>query len=798
MTTLPIMQTHQDSACALCALPLSKHAIAEDERFFCCPGCHAVYNILRAKNELGNYRATSTFQQAVQAGLVSNAALLDELKTASTKEDEPQEERHKLQLEIPDLWCPSCAEVIRWAVLRQKGVTLCVVDYCTDLAVIEYLPKKISKDKVMATIQALGYHPQRLDNVGHSKVSGWLYLRFFFAAFFALNIMMLSYPIYASYWNQESLGWTQMFAWISGLLATPVLLFSAWPLFIRAFHAARAGALGMEALVTIAISSAYIYSLAILIQGGTHVYFDSLSVVVAFVLLGRMIENRAKFRAKETLIQLSRSRIRRVRKVISEDKVEFILLKEVQVGDRLIAVTGETIALEGTVTEGEAWINTSSVTGEPIPEHKKAGSEVLSGTTVMQGRIIYRAAATEDKSLLQQIFQAIEQDLSHKSSYVRAADQVAVYFVPIVLAFALIVVCWLVALGATWDSILLRVMAILLISCPCAIGIAAPLVESLTLGRLASKGVLIRNRACLQYLGRESDFLFDKTGTVTEGRFRVLEGLEHLLHDDAILLKNLTSNSIHPISRAIHSALSEVEAVPSTNQVSEYAGRGLRSGAYSLGSKRFMQELNVQLLEQEKSVTANAGNSTVYFAKGSKLLAKIKLGDQVRPEIPGILKELGDVSTWLVSGDAKDVVAVTAKNCGFKHWRGENNPLQKRELVESLKRKGKIISMIGDGINDAPALSASHVGISVASATDTSIQISDILLTSSSLATIPHLVKAGRLCHQRIHQNLAWAFSYNIIGIALAASGNLTPLYAAGAMVFSSITVIVNSLRRYS
>jgi heavy metal translocating P-type ATPase len=786
------------TTCTLCATPVKQRGYSDNEHSFCCAGCHAVYQILACQAALVNYKEHPLFQQALRSGLISNPDLIEQMRAEASYS--PDEEYKKLYLEIQAMWCPSCAQVISLILLRQKGVRTCLVDYSTDLASIEYAPRLISSEKIERLIKNLGYQPHSLENAQKGALHTSLYIRFIVAAFCSLNLMMFSYPIYASYFDAETLGYAQLFAWLSGVGAIPVLTYSAWPIWRRFYSAMRVGIWGMETLVMIGVMAALGLSVYELGRGSAYVYFDSMTVIIVFVLLGKILESRAKFSAKDSLIRLTRGLPRRGRKKFTDGSEEFLSIKEIAIGDCLVALTGEKIVLDGIVKAGEGICDESLMTGESRPIFKQKGATVLAGSIVQQGRLEIQVTATADETALQRIIAMVEQDIGHKSQYVRVADRIVKWFVPIVvtLAFVTALYCWLMGVAdagyTVTQTALTRAISVLLISCPCAIGIAAPLAESHVLNAFSKIGAIVRNRGCLAFFGKESVFFFDKTGTITEGKFKVLKGIENLDFSLQMALKALVMCSNHPIAAAINQALLCLPAP--MEQTEELVGRGIRGYVgkelFYLGSTRFLKEQGI-LIDQVDELTGI--QTDVFFAHNHQLLAHIKLGDSLKADAQSTVAALKPVKTWLVSGDAAASVQAVAKECQFDQWHAECHPLQKREWVNQLRQKGEIVVMLGDGINDAPALTAAHVGIAVVSATDASIQVSDILLTTDRLHVIPLLRKIAIKGHCIVRQNLFWAFFYNVFGIGLAMLGYLSPIFAAFAMIASSLMVLLNAQR---
>lgn len=787
------METKNFEDCTLCGLSAGHNTISDGTNTFCCHGCHAVYGILSAKGSLGNYQESPVFQQAVKSGLISNPSLLEEIKRSQSS-DTP-EELNKYYFEVTDMWCPSCAEVIRLILLQEKGVINCVVDYCTDLACVEYSPRHLSKEDVKGLIEQLGYGVQPLQGEGSRPVSFPLLLRFILAAFCSLNIMMFSYPLYANYFSSDATGYSQLLARLSFFASLPVVTVCLWPVMRRFMNSLLVGMIGMEALVLTGVFSAFGLSVYELLMGGTHVYFDSMSVIVTLVLLGKIIESKAKFSSKDTLLRLVRSTPKRARKCFNNGEERFVSMKEIEPGDIIKVVTGEKVVLDGEVVTGEGACDESLMTGESLPRQKKAGDHVLGGTLLQRGNLSYKVSANIQETALQKIIDSVNLDIGHKSVYIRAADRVVKYIAPTVLLIALLTGLFTMFFSGSVHEAMIRMASVLLISCPCAIGIAAPLAESSMMHTLANQGALVRNRACLNLLGNESSFVCDKTGTITHGCFFVKSGLESLSVKELSILKSLTSQSTHPVAVSTHHAIQEVP-YSGYLETEEVAGMGMIGRAddttYLFGSLKLLLSKKVAISED----FAEADGDTVsYFCQLGGAVHPIVLGDELRDDAVAAISSFHPTPTYLLSGDSEAVVKRVAEACDFTGYRSECHPLGKREFITDLQKQGKTVCMLGDGINDAPALTAASIGMSVVNATDVSIHVSDLVLTTDKLSVIPKIRAIGRKGQKIVKQNLFWAFFYNCIGIGLASLGYLTPIYAAFAMVTSSLFVIFNAKR---
>lgn len=775
---------HENTACSLCEEPIFKQGICERDKIFCCHGCLAVYNILESQSQLHQKQDHPLLKQAVRYGLISNPNLIEKIRE---QESSSSCQSLKWVGEIEGMWCPSCGDLIRLVIGGQKGIIRCTVDYVTDLASIQFDPQKISKEKIQSEIANLGYACVEIQDNQDKKTNDRLNLRWGVAAFFALNIMMFTYPLYTTFFDFDAEGMKALLAWISFALTLPVLLYSGTPIFKRCMVQLKNNVLAMESLAGLGIAAALLLSFYEMARATYHVYFDTISVLIAFLLLGKIIESKAKFSSKRALLRLHQALPKKGRKVFSNGESLFIPLKDVDIGDRMAVYTGERIVLDGIIVEGEGSCNESVLTGESKPIFKQKGDLVLSGSILETGWIQFQTTSNEKSSTLSRILEIVEEEIGQKTPYVRAADHIVKWFTPCVLAIAFFAILGAALSGYSILEALARGIAVLLIACPCAIGIAAPLVESEMIHRFAEKGALVRNRALLALLPRITHFVFDKTGTITEGRFQVLQGLSELTELEKQALKGLSGVSTHPIAKAINEAL--LDTCPAIfSNIREIAGRGMEGeneeATYFLGSSRFAKEKG-----HEPILPAS-----VYFFSLDRIIAPLVLGDTVRSSAKEML-ELLSGKKILLSGDHAHAVSALANTLPFDEWHSEQSPLEKQEYIRQLKEEGAIVAMMGDGINDAPALAKADAGISVVSATDISIQVSDLLLTSDRLTLLPELIALAKKGSRLIQQNLFWAFFYNILGIALAAFGLLTPLFASFAMIISSFIVLMNAKR---
>jgi Cu2+-exporting ATPase len=770
------------TCCLLCNEKTSSAtAIWEEDRLFCCRGCLAVFTILQKHpqaSEASSFNSSPLYLAALRAKVISNPHLEEELgKRAAPGQTE------RLYLEISGMWCHSCAEVIRLILLQMKGVISCQIDYATDVATLAINPLAIGLGEITSAISALGYAAEQLTESINSSPRRSLWLRFAIATFCALNVMMLSYPLYATYLYPEEEGVDYLLAWLSFIFSLPVLSYAAYPIYRRAINGLFVGVLRMEALVSMSVFAACWLSLYALLQGSSLIFFDSATVVITLVLFGKILENRAKFSSKKTLMLLSRFIPKKCRKIDKEGIAQSVSIKEIALGDQIAIAIGEKIPLDSEVIAGEAAVDEALVTGEPMPIYKKIGDKLLAGSTMIQGSLIATATHLGEKNLLHQILHTAKESLREKQIYSRLVDAIVPKFVAIVLIIGIV--------ALFCGSGIHALLATLMISCPCAIGIAAPMAESRLIHILAEKGIWIKNRGVISLIGKESVWVSDKTGTVTHGNFEILSGIDQLGVPEQQMLKALVQRSNHPIAIAVNKAI-PISPETRLTDILEKPGKGMSGNFFEklclFGSKSFLEENGVEVKDVEQSSYSHV---YFYFDNESYLLV---LGDKIRKEAKEFFQS-NSKSSILLSGDHRQATEKVADECGFNAFFAEQKPEKKFQFIKNLQEKGEIVCMVGDGINDAMALSAADIAISFVSAPDLSQNIADIVLAKEDWHLLTILQKQSFYTQKIIRQNIFWAFFYNCLGIPLAVLGLLSPLLAAIAMTASSLMILANTQR---
>ena len=651
-------------------------------------------------------------------------------------------------------------------------------------------------------------------------------LRFWLSA--ALSVPVLLLAMFG-----ESLGLhlaPSLLNWIEFALATPVVLWGGWPFFQRFWASLVNRSPNMFTLIGLGTGAAYLDSIIATIfpqvfpasfrdmHGAVPVYFEAAAIITTLVLLGQVLELRARQRTSGAIRALLNLAPQQAHRIAPDGSETDIPLSEVQHGDRLRVRPGERIPVDGIIREGASAVDESMVTGEAMPVEKSAGDKVIGGTLNASGSFVMEAERVGSETMLAQIVKLVSEAQRSRAPMQRLADKVAAYFVPAVIATAVLAFLGWMLFGPDprFAHALVAAVSVLIIACPCALGLATPMSIMVAVGRGAHAGVLIRNAEALETLAKVDTLVVDKTGTLTEGRPRVVNITVFAgsgLTNDALLCMaaSLERSSEHPLARAIVAAAEEKHLPVSTaSGFRAIPGRGveglLGSKRVLAGTAKFMNQMGIDIpTAQETPDRQHYSSATpVYIAADGRVLGVILLADRVKPSAPEAVRALRAEGMRLVmlTGDRREVAAMVAKELGIEEIEAEVQPQQKAEVVKRLRDQGRIVAMAGDGINDAPALAAADVGIAMGTGTDVAIANAGITLVKGDLRGIVRARQLSRATVKNIRQNLAFAFLYNTLGIPIAAGvfypffhWLLSPMIASAAMSFSSVSVIANALR---
>lgn len=720
----------------------------------------------------------------------------------------------RITIPVEGMTCATCVARVEKGLSKLDGVVSANVNFATGRATIEYDPSVVCPAVFKETIEKLGYvvpeeTPEERMAVDHARdAQDATYRRMLWKT---IVCAVLTVPVLFGTFSGLFPGW------LLWLLATPVQFWGGWQFCAGAISAARQRTTDMNTLIAVGSSAAYFYSVAVMLQpwyfmkatgAMVALYFDTSSAIITLILFGRLLELRARGRTSEAIRRLVGLQAKTAR-VVRDDREVDVPVEEVQVGDVIIVRPGEKIPVDGIVIEGHSAVDESMISGEPIPVVKQAGDEVIGATINKTGSFRFRATRVGKDTALAQIIRLVEEAQGSKAPIQRLADRIASYFVPAVIAIAVITFVVWYAFGPepAFTYALLNFIAVLIIACPCALGLATPTAVMVGTGKGAENGILIKSGEALETAHRIDAVVLDKTGTLTEGRPVVtgITAIADIMQDELLRLAASAERvSEHPLGEAIVRAADErgVKTVVPTDfeAVTGLGVRAMVDGHEVLaGNERFVPGAQTSL-----DMYAEKGETPVFVAIDGVLAGVIGISDPLKAhshEAVAELRRLG-LEVIMITGDNRRTAEVIARNAGIDRVLAEVLPHQKADEVRKLQAEGKVVAMVGDGINDAPALAQADVGIAIGTGTDVAIEAGDITLISGDLRAVATAIRLSRATMRTIRQNLFWAFFYNTVLIPVAAGVLypvfgllLDPMWAAAAMALSSVSVVSNSLR---
>jgi Cu+-exporting ATPase len=712
----------------------------------------------------------------------------------ATVADPRTETLEQTTLVLEGMTCASCAARIERTLNKVEGVEA-TVNFATETASVSFDPSHVAPDQLTAAVERIGYHAHPRDeheHAAHDHDAKPLQLVVALVLSLPLLLMAMIPPLQFSGWE-----------WVSLVLATPVVFWSGAQFHRAALLNARHGAATMDTLVSLGTLAAWTWSTVVLLAGiSEDTYFEAAAVITALILLGRYFEARAKRRsgaAIRALLELGAKEAR----ILRDGEEISVPIEQLAVGDLFVIRPGEKVPTDGVVVEGSSAVDQSMLTGEPVPVEVGPGAEVAGATINTSGRLVVRATKVGADTALAQIARLVEQAQAGKAAVQRLVDRISAIFVPVVILIALATLGgWLLS-GATTATAFTAAVAVLIIACPCAMGLATPTALMVGTGRGAQLGILIKGPEVLEQTRRISTIVLDKTGTITEGRMRLVDALPiDASRDELLRLAGAAeSASEHPLAQAIAAA---AEEKPPVSEFRNHAGLGIEalvdSHAVLVGRASFLADWEIELPQEAHAWQTQAeavGQTVVAVAWDGAPHGLLALADTLKPtsqQAVAELKQLG-LTPVLLTGDNERAARSIAEAVGIDEVRAEVLPDGKAVEVERLQQEGETVAMVGDGVNDAPALATADLGLAIGTGTDVAIEASDLTLVSGDLRAAADAIRLARRTLGTIKGNLFWAFAYNVAAIPLAVAGLLNPMIAAAAMAASSIFVVTNSLR---
>lgn len=709
--------------------------------------------------------------------------------------------------------CASCSAIINRALTKTQGVAQANVNLSTNRATVEYESSELNENQILETIAKKGYgatvakgtinyeeeEKKKFQEIQDLKKTVLI------SSLFAIPVFILG-----MFFMGNPLPYQNIIMWI---VSTPVQFYIAYPLYKSTWAALKGKSANMDTLIVLGTSAAYFYSAIVVLTNGMHTYFEASAVLITIVMFGRYLEAKAKGKTSLAIKKLMSISAKHATVIRDGEEIK-IPVDDVKEGDVIIVKPGEKIPVDGIIVDGLTSVDESMITGESIPVEKTKGDPVIGSTLNKHGNFTFKATKVGTHTTLSQIIKLIQDAQQHKAPIQRFADVVSAYFVPAIIGVALITFfVWYVLVGAELSFALITAVSVLVIACPCALGLATPTAIMVGTGKGAQQGILIKGGDALETANKINAIIFDKTGTITKGKPTVTNVISLSKQSETDLIKisaSLEKKSEHPLAEAIvnhaakgHIKLSEVtkfKAIP---------GHGIQGQidvhTYYFGNAALMTSLSLDTasVTQQVQELENKGKTVMFLSTKKQILGLIAVADTIKETSVSAIKELKrmHIDVYMITGDNERTAKSIAKTVGIEHVFAHVLPQDKARHVKELQEKGHVVAMVGDGINDSPALAQANIGIAMGGGADVAMESGNIVLMRNDLNDVVKSIKLSKMTMSKIKQNLFWALIYNTLGIPLAAGllypitgWLLNPMIAGGAMALSSVSVVTNSL----
>jgi len=766
-------------------------------RYFCCTGCQGVYHLLSDSGLEGFYDKVGETKLSAPLHSFEDSSSFDSPSFYEQFVKKNEDGFEEISLVIEGIHCSACVWLNEKALHKLEGVVEVSISYANNKAKLVWADHMIKLSAIIDMIRAIGYNAYPYDpSIQEEKANKErkdFYIRMIVALFGSMNIMWIAIAQYAGYFTGMDTQMKTILNVAEWVLATPVLFYSGWVFFKGAYFGFKNKIVNMDILVATGATLTYGYSIYITFAQAGEAYFDSVVMIITFVLIGKFLEVLSKKSVADTMDVISKHVPNEVN-ILKNELLESVSVHEVKVGDIIEIKPGEKAALDGDVLEGEGYFDEASLSGESHPIFKGIGDKIVSGTICIDARFRYTVQKDFSHSTLSNLVSMLENAMSKKPAIEMLANKISGHFstVVLLLSFLTFFAWWF--WPHSFDRSFMVGISVIVIACPCALALATPVATLIGLSLGGKRGILFKEAAMLETMAKADMLILDKTGTITEGKPDVVQTKQYRELDKALLLA-LCESSLHPISKGIASylkkedesllpvSLSTSKQVASRGIVAEYKGQKVLGG-----NAEFMRDNKIE-------VDVSSEYSLFFFAVEDKLVSYYELRDKPKEGIKELLEvcEANKIEVLMLTGDHKESAEAIAKEVGIKHFQAELSPEQKAEIVS--KYDGKVRVMVGDGVNDILALAHANIGIAMGSGSDIAIDVSDVVLLNDSLKSLKEAFLISRRTYFLVKQNLGISLVYNLITIPLAMAGYIIPLIAAASMSFSSLLVVANSLR---
>lgn len=715
--------------------------------------------------------------------------------------------------------CASCAGSAESIVKYQEGVVNASVNFATGNLTVEYLPNITDAARLKKAVQSIGYDLLVEDETRQQETLEAIHAqKFRKLKNKTIWAVLLSLPVVIIGMFFMDMPYANEIMW---LFSTPVVLWLGRDFFINAWKQTKHRSANMDTLVALSTGIAYLFSVFNMLfmdfwhaKGlHAHVYFEAAAVIIAFILLGKLLEEKAKGNTSSAIKKLMGLQPKTVTVMEADGSERQKAIEDVNAGDIILVKPGEKIAVDGMVVSGISYVDESMLSGEPVPVLKKENEKVFAGTINQKGSFRFEAVKVGKETMLAQIIKMVQDAQGSKAPVQKLVDKIAGIFVPVVMGIAILTfILWFI-LGGDHGIVqgLLAAVTVLVIACPCALGLATPTAIMVGVGKGAEKGILIKDAESLELAKKVNAIVLDKTGTITEGRPQVT-GMQWLNNEDTTrdILLSIEKQSEHPLAEAVVKHL-EGAATTTLSRFDSITGKGAKADhndqTYYVGNKKLLAENNITIagqLQQQADEWGGQSKTVIWFADSERALAVIAISDKIKETSVQAIQEIQDmdIDLYMLTGDNEATAKAIAAQTGIKHYKAEVLPQHKADFVKELQQQGKVVAMVGDGINDSTALATADVSIAMGKGSDIAMDVAKMTIISSDLTKIPQAIRLSKQTVATIKQNLFWAFIYNLVGIPIAAGilypingFLLNPMIAGAAMALSSVSVVSNSLR---